>query len=1322
MYETKRLSSIDMFYQDSDEFFIYYPSGDIKQLSSEDLLLSSLGSKGHRLAHLKQLSFPVPRCLILPTFVLDQHLQASPSIENSLGENNKTSTSGDIESQANPLVFKTSLMGPVRTAVSWFVNLLKGAPVAVRSSAITEDTPEFTNAGKYITCLNCRGEDAVERGILKSWSSLEIDREQEGKIRASSQMAILLMEMVDAQSSGVLFTQNPLSGGTEYVIEAVRGQCAGLTSGDINPDRFVLNETFVLKSAQHSNCTVQYVLPTTSGPPVKVTIPVRERENPVLTEKQVTLLCHTAQKISQHFAKPQDIEWAFDKSGHLQLLQTRDITAVSGGLPAFLPPGAGSWRVIDHIERPGTRCFAEYYYKPMEDGWNEDAERVGTNVHVNIHEVNGFMYYQMEVCNDSNYLREREDQASRFWNNTLYFDSLENWDKKTKPSVEKELGHLQKIKLKELSNTDLAQHIRHLIEVTKRMVFNHHALTYTSFVPLGDFIVKTLQWSRIDELEILSLLSSSDRTQLTLNPNNHQISEMLDALSADIEARCLINQAEEDPRQAASVLEKLIKRNSSIANGLQYLFDRFAFRIISGYDITSETFAERPDFLLKVINAMLRHSLLADNSLDIEIDRIRNRVPPDKQVAFVNMLSAVRKMERLRDERGMFTDLWAVGILRHAYLEAGERLHEAGMIPDSHLILDASVSEIIAFLNESSAVSVTDLCKRRDFRMQWEVSDAPPVLGSETMDKEDLSSLPPNIARSMKGLMTAVAYAVDSPAHEAASDNILRGVAASSGSIEGVARVVRESTDLHDLRPGEILIIRQATTVLNGIMPLVGALVCEYGGILSHPAILAREFKLPCVVGCKEAMTSVTTGMRIRVDGTNGQVILLNQSSTQLKRNLQELVCSYDGPLRGRNRDRVLNHLDAVKNRLEFMKSISETPGCPEVLQRHFYGEISSDQAIRLLGNLLKDQEASFPLEKFYSSLSFFISRYHTEFHPTDICNLQCSGCTYHHDTLPNVPSASFPFEGLDKLLSIFQPNAVTIVGGGEPVLYQVNNRDFSDIVRIFSRNDVDLGIITNGTVWPKNDAFKSKKIKWLRFSVDAAESTSYLFGKRKDLFGNVTKNLLRVLKETNIPQVGIGFLYHSGNIISAPAAIIYFKHLLEQHCPTEISRFNIQFRPWRAPTGSSSISEHIITQSDVESTYNHLENFAKKDDSLKDFIHKHTNLAVNLLCRGARENIKPFTNCLFGLAKVVVRADGSLYPCFRVAANQSIDFCFGNILHDSPQKISLNALHVLSSNIEKFCTSKYDRCLFCVFNNLLENGIKMEDQALSNISGDYFF
>jgi pyruvate,water dikinase len=259
------------------------------------------------------------------------------------------------------------------------------------------------------------------------------------------------------------------------------------------------------------------------------------------------------------------------------------------------------------------------------------------------------------------------------------------------------------------------------------------------------------------------------------------------------------------------------------------------------------------------------------DTVDAHIAGIRSQVPAEHQAEFDELLGEARLMYRLRDERGVFSDIWASGIMRRAVLAAGRRLQGRGGVHDAEHFIDAGFDEMCSLVNGAGGPSADELAARFADRSSRTAKEAPPELGPPEPPPPDMSGLPPGVARVMQATMIAMGQLFESSevAHE---ENRLRGLAASGGVYEGTARRVSGPTEFDRIVQGDVLLTESTTEAFNILLPLLGAIVTDSGGLLSHSAIVAREYGIPGVVGTRNATDLIPDGTRVRVDGDAGEV------------------------------------------------------------------------------------------------------------------------------------------------------------------------------------------------------------------------------------------------------------------------------------------------------------------------------------------------------------------------------------------------------------------------------------------------------------------
>lgn len=208
-------------------------------------------------------------------------------------------------------------------------------PLAVRSSATTEDARDTSFAGLQDSYLCVTGAPAVLTHVRSCWASLysvpSIAYRRKHRIPEDTvAMAVVVQRMVDARSAGVMFTRSPLTGDRSVVtIEATRGLGSALVGGEVTPDRFVICKITGEISVRHiSDKHIEHV-PAAGGGMCEVKMPENLRREPSVSDQELAALKNIARKVERHYGRPQDIEWAIDRSGEILVLQSRPETVWS---------------------------------------------------------------------------------------------------------------------------------------------------------------------------------------------------------------------------------------------------------------------------------------------------------------------------------------------------------------------------------------------------------------------------------------------------------------------------------------------------------------------------------------------------------------------------------------------------------------------------------------------------------------------------------------------------------------------------------------------------------------------------------------------------------------------------------------------------------------------------------------------------------------------------------------------------------------------------------------------------------------------------------
>ena len=222
----------------------------------------------------------------------------------------------------------------------------------------------------------------------------------------------------------------------------------------------------------------------------------------------------------------------------------------------------------------------------------------------------------------------------------------------------------------------------------------------------------------------------------------------------------------------------------------------------------------------------------------------------------------------------MYNDSWGIGLARRAMLEAGRRLVVSGVLPNAALAIDASHEEIIGMLGGEKGPGVGELRRRQIWRETKTVADAPPFLGAEPKGPPPPEWLPKKAQASARAVDTIIREIFNVPIQKAPPRSVA-GLPVHPGTYEGPARIINGPEDFNRLQMGDVLVTRNTGPAFNVVLPLIGAIVTDRGGQLSHAAIVAREYGIPAVVGTREATTMFADGTRVRVNGDDGLVELV---------------------------------------------------------------------------------------------------------------------------------------------------------------------------------------------------------------------------------------------------------------------------------------------------------------------------------------------------------------------------------------------------------------------------------------------------------------
>ena len=536
---------------------------------------------------------------------------------------------------------------------------------------------------------------------------------------------------------------------------------------------------------------------------------------------------------------------------------------------SFDPPGPGFWTFDGaHVPRPLSRYQAEIHPPCVVDGMRESLGRYGLLVDtVQYRMVNGFAYFTVLPAPEAE-IPARFQTAHEVFERKGWREDVARWEQVVKPASILAHRALLAVDPATLGTDELLEHLARCREHQQRMIRQHHAFDCAALVPVGDFMAHVADWTGRPLGEFLALTRG-------YAPESAGSFPALDRLVAAIRPSPAAQAAIAPEVTAEDALEWLRSASGELGAAATAYLEIVSYRLLDSLDTGDPYALEVPQVLVEGIRRAVTDGAPASSDASAqEVERVRDLVPAANRPEFDDLLAEARLTSGVRDERGLYSDVWASGITRRAILAAGARLAAAGRLHEPAHLVEADYREIRTLIAGEDGPSAGELEQRAHYRATHGASDAPAFLGP-VPEPPSLDGLPPVVARGMRAIGTALdALFVSS---EAESDStVVRGIGASPGRYEGTVRLIRSPLEFDRLAQGDVLVTASTTEAFNIVLPLLGAIVTDRGGLLSHAAIVSRECGIPAVVGCREATALIADGARVRVDGSTGEVRVLS--------------------------------------------------------------------------------------------------------------------------------------------------------------------------------------------------------------------------------------------------------------------------------------------------------------------------------------------------------------------------------------------------------------------------------------------------------------
>jgi rifampicin phosphotransferase len=839
--------------QGSGEEMKYFVSLD--SVSRTDSLL--VGNKAATLGELLSSGFPVPNGYVLTTKAFERVSRASGN------ENTDTTQSGELQGFSLGLI----------EAISEVLLRLGDGLLAVRSSGVNEDLPNSSFAGQYETVLGVRGKEELIEAVKKCWNSQfgkrAIEYGQNHSSGPNGDMAVLIQKLVRADSSGVAFTRNPLTGANEVVTNAIQGLGDRLVSGAARPDEWIVNETAV--------CT--------------------KNNEDAITDEQAIEIARLARDAERHFGIPQDIEWAIS-GGRLYLLQARPITTKVSGkeseeitpvpIPVVVPDGYWT-HGREFLPRPVSPMFASYGTQEISHWMRQLSIDVGLPFDgIEWRLIGGWAYGRIVPPGGKDRkppprwmlsvlvkivpsIRSRVERMVRVARSDVIGGYIEKWNNEWKIEIVKGGNQLLSVKLDALADSELEAHLSAVFAHSSRAKEIHFRYLAFTMMDIGAFAVELqdqLKWSNLQVFDLFAGVVEKD------SEPGRRLAELVNYVRSN---QRLIEAVQE------SIRTRDWERPLSVDEQFASLFNLYIMdfgRAALGYEVIDPTFEEMPLEVLRLIGGQVSANFdpsvtgaeLEERRKKAEGELDRANLLDETKRQLKRDLARARRAYALHDEEAFYNQNMSDGIVRRALLELGRRLEARGVVESKDDVFMLTLDE--AKQSFRNGEDRRQLVKRRKGERLWAFQNpGPPSYGPTPPPPPPVEVFPPEAQKLLRSMMWVLGGI--SLGRATTETGPLRGTPGSSGSYDGTVRVIREESEFEKLRPGDILVCPSFPPSWSVIFPTIGALVTEVGGALSHPAIVAREYGVPAVLSLEGATQKLKDGQLIRVDGDNGVVIVL---------------------------------------------------------------------------------------------------------------------------------------------------------------------------------------------------------------------------------------------------------------------------------------------------------------------------------------------------------------------------------------------------------------------------------------------------------------
>lgn len=864
--------------------------------NNSSLSLKEIGGKAQNLGKLAKADFPVPEGIILPVSVYENYIAISNIQKNlnSILRNIDYDNEKDIEEKSNQIKKLINEVELGLTVENEIIESLKEIAIdglwAVRSSAAAEDLPEASFAGQQDSFLNISVEQIpqfVKECWASYWNKRAITYRHNNNIpHLSGGIAVVIQRMISAEKSGVLFTSDPRGKRKNtMILESIYGLGEAIVSGLVNPDQYAIDKkTGKILKQNINKQTVQ--IKYTNGKNEICSVPREKQQVPSIDSFTIKKLLDLGMRIEEFFKQPQDIEWSI-QNDQIYILQSRPITTIKENNEILWTRGYGDeyWTDVAsplYVSLLGT--YLEDYVLKEGARIMGYSEVLGNDL-LRIHKSHA--YFNANVLEQVFTYYPRFARTKELLN---YFpvNEQERIQKLPTKTVKLLLSQVL-IALRDpdgrikRTNDAYNKWSRKFLETMKD--FDESDLSVYSYEELYETF-RQMEQSYLKHYRLIryGMVSHSIATNLMVkkwlenwleDKNGILYSKIISGIPGNktVETNIAIAHLAHHAQQYAAIkksilndspevfFQKLLKNKTwkSFQEQYQQFMKDYGHRCHTR-EVYYPCWSDNPELVVTILKSLVTEKNL--DFADIEQQKRKEREQTEqeiykkiktlplgfiKKLIFKIVLQYAQTYLTFRENQRFYLDHQHVR-QRRLFFEYGQRFHQEHLIDGPMDIFFLSKETIFEIASGKIPV------------------DKPKLLKDKQSFFKNQGKLPPKF---IKGSIEFD----DTIIHDENSLQIT-GVGCSPGIATGKVRIVTNISEIGTIQPNDILVTRNTDPAWTPVFKKLSGLITETGGILSHGAVVSREYNIPAITAVKQATTLLKNGQKITLDGNTGTIYI----------------------------------------------------------------------------------------------------------------------------------------------------------------------------------------------------------------------------------------------------------------------------------------------------------------------------------------------------------------------------------------------------------------------------------------------------------------